>query len=104
MTEKSDTHQAVDPVQKEADRLRKKFSSSEETTFTVQRATLGDGDIESVAVTFTVPSSALLDKMVVTTGAARSQRRHKDPFWADNDDGTDAFNDGGPEHGGDLPH
>jgi len=42
--------------------------------------------------------------MVVTTGAARSQRRHKDPFWADNDDGTDAFNDGGPEHGGDLPH
>lgn len=88
-------------VAKEADRIRQRLSATDEVTFTLQQPkSLDDGDIEVVAVTFTVPTSALLEKMVVGSAAARSR---EDPFFADNTDGADAFQDGGPEAGGDVP-
>jgi hypothetical protein len=91
-----------DPViAREVDRLRQLLSDTDEATFTLrQPKSLDDDDIEVVAVTFTVPTSALLGKMVVHKVAAHSRR---DPFFADNEDGEDAFRDGGPEAGGDLP-
>ena len=85
----------------EANRLRQRLSATDEATFTLQQPkSLDDDDIEVVAVTFTVPTSTLLEKMVVHKATARSR---KDPFFADNDDGEDAFQDGGPEAGGNFP-
>lgn len=85
---------------KEEERLRRRLSSADEVTFTLpQPKSLDENDIEVVAVTFTVPASALLEKMTVSTTARRIRQ---DPFFADNDDGADAFQDGGPPEG-DLP-
>jgi hypothetical protein len=85
-------------VTKEENRLRTAFGAADETTFTLQQS-LDDDDIEFVAVTFTVPSSALLEKMVVSKAA---RRRRKDPFFSDNDDPDDGSKDGGRPLG-DLP-
>jgi hypothetical protein len=84
-------------VEGEADRLRKTLGASEETTFTI-RQPLDDDDIEVAAITFTVPSSALLEKMNVAKATGRGRA---DPVYADNDDGSDGSRDGGPAHGGD---
>jgi hypothetical protein len=94
----ADDTESASAMENEADRLRKRFGSSDETTFTI-RQPLDDDDIEVAAITFTVPSSALLEKMAVSKAAHRIR---KDPFFADNDDGTDGIKDGGPENGGDL--
>ena len=99
MADDTESRGEKDPaVAREEDRLRKAFGATDVTTFTI-RQPLDDDDIEVVAMTFTVPSSALLEKMVVSKIASS---RRKDPVYADNDDDTDAFRDGGPPRG-DLP-
>jgi hypothetical protein len=80
-------------VEKEENRLRKRFSATDETTFTIKQPSLDDDDIEVVAVTFTVPSSALLEKLVVSKATARTR---KDSFFGDEQ------KDGGHADGGDL--
>jgi hypothetical protein len=87
-------------VAKEEDRLRRRLRASDEVQLTIQQPkSLDDDNISVVAVTFTVPTSALLEKMVVSKAVARTR---KDSFFADNDDKSDAFRDGGPPDG-DLP-
>jgi hypothetical protein len=89
MADDTKSYGQKDPaVEREENRLRKAFGATDETTFTI-RQPLDDDDIEVVTVAFTVPTSALLEKMVVSKAASS---RRKDSFFADND-GEDAEKD-----------